>query len=235
VSTHGHRVVGPSHRDQVGTTPVWGPLARRPASTESVDAPRQLPPGLSALGLPTSLPTVQRLCRTPSGYTRVEDGGTPVAVAPGRRWPGDRVGGCVKKCVRPHPPYRGRGGVRPLGTALGVASKQPTGPRLRRVDRNAPQDTAPHHAGAGERFTNIATAKKGRAALPPLDTPVPWPTSSLRWGVSPWTRPPRREGARVRRGIRVCPTPVDVAAAAGASRCPIPGPWQTPRPPRRHG
>jgi hypothetical protein len=133
-----------------------------------------------------------------SGYTRVEDVGSPVAVAPGRRWPGDRVGGCVKKCVRPHPPYRGRGGVRPLGTALGVPSKRTQRSRLHGVDRNAPQDTAPHHAGAGERFTNIATAKKGRAALPPPDTPVPWPSSSLRWGVSPWTRPPRREGDSLR-------------------------------------
>jgi hypothetical protein len=36
--------------------------------------------------------------------------------------------------------------------------------------------------------------KKGRAALPPPDTPIPWPTSSQRWGLVAVDRPPWREG-----------------------------------------
>jgi hypothetical protein len=78
--------------------------------------------------------------------------------------------------------HRGVGG---RGTALGVPSE----PAQHHPPRSGPSPVRPvgDRVGGSAKPDTRGRRKKGRAALPPRDAPVPWPTSSQRPVLVPWT------------------------------------------------
>jgi hypothetical protein len=161
----GHRGVGPSNRDHPDLARVRNP------------SPRQLTPGLAALGVPTIKARLQK----PPPWTALREASKPA------QYP---------------PPYRGRGPYPCLGTALGQASKQPTGPALGCAHGDKRRGYRWDVSDLWRSGLRAAADRTGGVDVLPLRGPIRGPAWNTPATSAPGGSTARRPGAHRRRRAR---------------------------------